>query len=1309
MATNGSTLLKERAPRETAARPTVPPSPRGPFAAIALSALAGALMIAGLIAAAGPWALLANTRVLNLLIGGGVVKYHDRHAGWIEGIPNHEYYVASQDPINWVILGGVVVIYLLIWGLKAVQFHHLARYYGINGGLGRHARSYFYGLLYHETMPFRFGDAAAAAALRANGAPIDRTRATLFLFNTLVLFELAVFAIVALLGLGWAAWLTQVFWAAVILGVLWLWVRPAGPAAEGPTRTRAALAHLSALARRPLVLALALGLSLLSFGLRDVAAYLTAMGFTTQNVLLNIAPSLMLMGVVSGYVATLVRLTPGGIGQFEWGFAAALFIGGTGLPEAATVALLVSALRYTALLIVFLTTLLWRGARASYREVLALLESPAWRAPVTGTGSVGPEGAAEPAPLPAQATPDAALLWSRGLSIALIALGLFFLDRISLILADRWMLESVGLGGVFSTNFAVGAALFAVFAVAFAAAVAAPALLLPVSPAAHSAVLRLAVLIGLVAGYLMARQHHTFLLYNSGSFGEADPVFGRDIGFYVFNLPALWSLWAALAWMAGLALLSAVVCAALARPIKGRERPSAIGVLSAAPVLVALGGAGLVTAAGIWLSRFDLLFKDNYQSSIPVGAEALDVTGLLSTRNQVTVTALAALGVTAALIVMLRAMGRNARRGGAAWSGGARTAGLVAAGLVALDLAFAAGVAVRDATAITPNQPVVQLPYIERHIEATRAAFGLDTIEEVELRPRSEQDPLPDLERLLSSPTVRNAPLWPTFATYLERLVDPQHAQRVLQTGGDNLVYGPTAEIFRQEQKLRTYYNFLDVDVLRFPVDGETRVFASAVRETPILEPQPWLAWWGQRFMLFTHGHGLVMAPVSETTPDGAPRFTMRSLPVEADDPNLAVADPRIYYGEGSASMAISNVRDVQALDYPTDQGRAVTDLGIEAGVALDSPLKRLVFAWQSGEFFEMLLSGLITPETRLHYYRQPIDRLQRVAPFLYFDSNAYATIADGRIVWIANGLTTSDRYPYSSFEDIGDKSQSRTARTIDTERINYVEDSVKATLDAATGQVRLYKIADSPVVNAWARVYPGLFHDGASMPAGVRQQLTYPLHLFHTQFDDLYIYYHMDDPMYYFNMEDMWDDADEVLGPILDEGKAITFSIEPQHLMVETGGALPASSSGAQFALMAPFTPEGARNLRAVPMAYQDGEDYGRLAVLMVPKGEYVLGPEQADSVIDQEPDIAQQISWWNRKGTEVIRGHTTLMLVDNEVIYIEPIFIRSKQNPVTQLKRVVAVVRGHAYMDETLEGALRMASEDLVARGATDAAGGE
>jgi uncharacterized membrane protein (UPF0182 family) len=234
-------------------------------------------------------------------------------------------------------------------------------------------------------------------------------------------------------------------------------------------------------------------------------------------------------------------------------------------------------------------------------------------------------------------------------------------------------------------------------------------------------------------------------------------------------------------------------------------------------------------------------------------------------------------------------------------------------------------------------------------------------------------------------------------------------------------------------------------------------------------------------------------------------------------------------------------------------------------------------------------------------------------------------------------------------------------------------------------------------VIETWARIYPGVMTDGEAMPEGVRAQLTYPIHLFHIQFDDIYIYYHMNEPMYFFNMEDQWDDGDEVLGPILDNGKAITFSVEPYYSLLETGkGGVPAAKGDpVQFAVGLVFTPEKALNLRAIPLVYQDGEDYGRVIVLQVPKGIYSIGPEQADATIDQNPTISEQISWWNRLGTDVIRGHTSTLVVDGEVIYVEPIFIRSQQNPVTQLRRVAVVFRGVVRMGETLEEALRAAVE--------------
>jgi len=447
---------------------------------------------------------------------------------------------------------------------------------------------------------------------------------------------------------------------------------------------------------------------------------------------------------------------------------------------------------------------------------------------------------------------------------------------------------------------------------------------------------------------------------------------------------------------------------------------------------------------------------------------------------------------------------------------------------------------------------------------------------------------------------------------------------------------------------------------------------------------------------MFTHGWDLVMAPAGEISPKGEPVYSSYDIPAKVRWPRIAVKEPRVYYGEGSATMAFSNVHQMKELDYPTDQDRAEIYLPDteRTGVHIDSLWKRIVFGWRSGKFWELVFSDLIKPDTRVHYFRTPIERLERVAPFLYYDTNPYAVAADGKIVWIVNAMTTTDRYPYSLPEELGDKSDERSAFPRPERWVNYIEDSVKATVDASTGRVRFYKISNDPVVRAWAKIYPDLFTADDKMPQQVREQLTYPIQLMHIQFDDLYIYYHMKDPMYYFNMEDMWDDADEVLGPILDTGKAITFSIEPFQCILETGtGALPAATHRIQYSTMMLFTPEKAPNLRGIPIVYQDPPDYGKLTVLQIPKGQYVIGPEQADAAIDQEPIISQNFSWWNRRGTEVIRGHTTLLMVGKEILYVEPIFLRSQQNHLPQLKKVVVVMRGKPFMADTLAEAVRNA----------------
>ncbi len=898
--------------------------------------------------------------------------------------------------------------------------------------------------------------------------------------------------------------------------------------------------------------------------------------------------------------------------------------------------------------------------------------------------------------------PEARVLWARAMVVGWILLGVFLFDQLTILLYDLWLLESLNLSSVFSTNFQMGAVLFAIAFVVFTGAIAAPAFLHGINSKWRRFIVQAGLFVGLIAGYLLSLQYLDYLFLNGKPFGENDPIFGQDIGFYVYVLPAMWTTWVAALGMAIFMLASSAGCAYLSRPQgeveTGMGRSTALlGIASTPLTLVALGILGILATVGVRLSRYDLLWKDNYhQSYIMSGAAYVDVTGFFSSLNYYHVTTLVLLGVTSAIVFMLRTLHRAAMTSSTFnCQRPLRKAGMVVLALIVFDLGFEVMVALRHLILVQPNEPVIQLPYIEQHIKATRAGYGLDKIEVVSFIPYGPDDPIPDAQELLQSPTLQHAPLWPGWVSYLERLLDPQHAQRIFQTGGDTVVYGPVLDIFRAQQKLRMYYDFLDVDSVRYRINGQTHMYISAVRELPQIAADPWLAAWGASSMLFTHGYGLVMAPVSAMNLEGEPVYAASGIPARTDIPELELQNQRVYYGEGSGQLIYTNIRGMKELDYPTDEGRAEIrlPLDVRAGVPIDSLLKRIVFGWRSGQFFEVVFSRLIGPETRAHYYRMPLQRLDRIVPFLYLDSNIYAVAVDSGIMWLVNAITTTDGYPYSRHHWLGDKSDDRSEFPRLHRLINYAADAVKVTIDAYTGQVRFYKISDEPIIESWASIYPDLFLAEDTMPPSVREHLQYPKQLLHIQLDDVYKRYQMTDPMTFFNWEDLWDDADEVLGAILDQGRAITFSIEPYHWIAKTGDVIPASENGTQFVLSMVFTPERALNLRAIAMAYQDGSDYGRLIVLQVPKGHFYQGPEQADAAIDQEPNISQQITWWNRRGAEVIHGHTSTLVIGREVLYVAPLFIRSQQNPVSQLKRVIVVFRGFARMGNTLEEALRRA----------------
>ncbi len=491
----------------------------------------------------------------------------------------------------------------------------------------------------------------------------------------------------------------------------------------------------------------------------------------------------------------------------------------------------------------------------------------------------------------------------------------------------------------------------------------------------------------------------------------------------------------------------------------------------------------------------------------------------------------------------------------------------------------------------------------------------------------------------------------------------------------------------------------MNIDNVRYRIGGEKKMFASAVRELPMgALVDKGKHFWGSTALQYTHGFGLVASPVNEVDENGDLLFVSKDIPTKTTDPFFDV-EPRIYYGEGGAGRHIlTNINGLKEFDYATAQSREefVLPEDVGQGIRIDGWFRRLILSlWSYQPDFdrvevpEFLFTNYIDHDrTRLHVFRDPAEAVLAVAPFLLMDDQStVASVCGDRIVWLANALTVSSRYPYSRFRDFDQED-----RWGNEWEVNYMEDSVKVTVDAYTGETIFYKISDDPVISAWAKVYPSLFHSIEEMPDPVRSQLNYPLSLFHVQFDDTYKRYHQKNYLEFYNMEDLWDDAEEALG-LISEEKTVTYHathylLDPTDL--PPGVDIECAPGDTQYILMQPFTPKDQRNLRAVVMAFQDPENYGKIVSLQVPQGEFLLGTEQADAIIDADPQVNQQLSLWERSGAEAINGHTLLLPVGGDVFYVEPIFVKSTLNNYPRLVMVATLYNGRVTMGSTLEEAL-------------------
>jgi uncharacterized membrane protein (UPF0182 family) len=530
---------------------------------------------------------------------------------------------------------------------------------------------------------------------------------------------------------------------------------------------------------------------------------------------------------------------------------------------------------------------------------------------------------------------------------------------------------------------------------------------------------------------------------------------------------------------------------------------------------------------------------------------------------------------------------------------------------------------------VSPNEIVKERPYIDYNIRYTRLAYGLDNIEEREF-PAEETLTLQDLRK--NDTTIKNIRLWDTR---------------------------PLLATYSQLQEIRTYYKFTDIDIDRYTINGEYRQVTLSPRELSS-QDLPSRIWINER-LTYTHGYGAVVSPVNRVTREGLPEFWIKDIPpVPSGD--LRISRPELYFSELATDYVFAKTR-AKEFDYPAGNQNVYTTYEGRGGIPLGSFWRKVLFAAYLGDI-KLLLSNDLTAESRLLIYRNIRARVQRIAPFFQYDDDPYMVVsAAGRIVWLLDGYTVSDRFPYSApTRGLG----------------NYVRNAVKVTVDAYDGTVHFY-VADpaDPLIRTTARIFPGLLQPLDAMPADLRAHIRYPEGLFRIQ-AAMYAVYHMRDTQVFYNKEDLWSIP---VRPVDGQERAM----EPYYIILRLPG-----EKKEEFVLLIPFTPSKKDNLAAWLAARSDPPNYGKLVVYNFPKQKLIYGPRQIEARIDQDPFISQQLSLWNQRGSQVIRGNLLVVPIERSLVYVEPLYIAAEKGQLPELKRVIVGFGDRIAMEETLDGAM-------------------
>ncbi len=704
----------------------------------------------------------------------------------------------------------------------------------------------------------------------------------------------------------------------------------------------------------------------------------------------------------------------------------------------------------------------------------------------------------------------------------------------------------------------------------------------------------IAVVLGLVFGAVFSADWTKYaLFFRQPASNELEPILGKSISFYFFSLPVLQAV---TGWLLAIAVISAIA-AIIATVVDMTAQFRGLS-LALCLLLTALAGRAFT-------SRYELLLDPH---PLFTGVRYVDDHVILPGLWFV-IAALLAGAVIAAINIRL-AQPRN----------------LIAAAAAPLLAYGVAGVLVPayvSTFVVRPNELVRETPYIHHTIESTRKAYGLDRVEQVPFEPRVSNAVFNPAEH---EPTLDNIRLWDW---------------RALQS------------TLRQVQEIRTYYDFPDVDVDRYTINGKRTQMMIAARELSLNKLPAGSRNWVNERLIYTHGYGVTMNPVSQFTNEGLPELLLSNMPVESASPEIGVTRPEIYFGQLTDWPVYVRTRQKE-FNYPEGETNNYVTYEGTGGIRMGSFFRRLLLAWSVGDLTKVPFSDDITPDSALLVRRNIAERAQTLAPFLVFDSDPYMIIGDGgRLYWMIDAYTASENYPYAQGVNTGGQT------------INYIRNSVKAVVDAYNGDVRFYVFDDQdPLIQAYRQIFPSLFMPSSQMPAALKEHVRYPELLFQVQ-ALMYATYHVQNEQVYYNHEDVWTVAQQSR---TQTGQQASNAIEPLYVLMQFPG-----ENNPEFVNILPYTPSNRNNLIGWIAGRSDGDAYGSLRAYEFPKTRFVDGPLQIQARIDQDPQLSSQLTLWNQQGSTVIRGNLLVIPLNDILLFAEPIYLQAERSPMPELRLVV------------------------------------